>query len=263
MIGLTRSYRYAPDSGIHALAEAVRTGDRVRALALLADERHTDVSLHRPSRGELSPVLRQQVVQGFKPFLSASNPEEALRLFARFRVLCAHRAGPEGSERLNRRIEETLRAAELIHSPAEFYRGRPIGITHNDYGLNLFNGDVGVWVQRNGEGAFFLDPGGRPRLVPLARLPAHELVYAMSVHKSQGSEFERVALCLPSGSSPVLSREWLYTAITRARAELHIFATPEAVAEAIDRPLRRTSGLQDLLASARDAATGTASPPRS
>jgi exodeoxyribonuclease V alpha subunit len=151
-------------------------------------------------------------------------------------------------EHLNQAIARVLRGQRV--RPHENYAGRPILITHNDYGSSLFNGDVGVLCAEKRSGplyACFRTGADSVRRVALGRLPAHESVYAMTVHKSQGSEFERVALVLPEPSSPVLTRELLYTAITRAKSSLSVYGSEAAVRAAIGRHARRSSGLSARL----------------
>jgi exodeoxyribonuclease V alpha subunit len=134
---------------------------------------------------------------------------------------------------------------------AAFYRGRPVLITANDYPLGLFNGDVGIVLpdpEAGGElRAWFLAADGKLRRFLPARLPAHETAFAMTVHKAQGSEFERVLFLLPDRDTPVATRELIYTAITRARAHVELWHRPEMLREAIARRTQRTSGLRDAL----------------
>jgi exodeoxyribonuclease V alpha subunit len=165
------------------------------------------------------------------------------------RVLCAHRRGPFGQLRINAGIEGALRELGLGAGIGERYSGRPLIVTQNDYQARLFNGEVGVLL-RDGEGrllAHFMAEGGAPRAIPLARLPRCETAYALSVHKSQGSEFDDVLLLLPPEPSPLLSRELLYTAITRARKRVIVFGRPEVWAYAVRRSVPRASGLRDAL----------------
>lgn len=174
-----------------------------------------------------------------------------LAAFDRFRVLCAHRSGPFGTAALNRYIEALLHAARRIETRHAWYPGRPVMITRNDYQLRLFNGDVGITLPA-------AEAGGRPRVyfptadggvrgLPPFRLPAHDTVYAMTVHKSQGSEFDEVVLVLPDDHSPVLTRELLYTGLTRARSRTTVCGSEEAVRAAVARRLQRSSGLREAL----------------
>jgi exodeoxyribonuclease V alpha subunit len=262
MVQLTRSYRYGPQSGIGRLARAINEGDSAAALNILASDRYPDVTLVEPPTGASVPRnLQAAVVAGFEAYLRQGTPEEQLRGLEHFRVLCAHRRGPCGVEVVNRQIEDLLAAAGLIEPEGLYYTGRPIIVTRNDYQLNLFNGDVGLLVDAAAGAAdgtrpeagtahrtaVFLGTGGALRRLSPSRLPPHETVYAMSVHKSQGSEFDEVAVLLPPRPSPVLSRELLYTAVTRARHRVTIHATREVVAHAITHRIDRASGLRDAL----------------
>ena len=246
IVQLTHSYRYRADSGIGALARAINEGDVRAALDVL--DAGGDVSLVEPTPdGRLGDHLRRAAIDGFGHYLRAADPAAKLRGLDRFRVLCAHRRGRFGLELVNQQIETALRDADLLDAMA----GRPIIVTRNDYQMQLFNGDVGLVFEAPSPDAppyaMFLGADGTLRQVSVARLPAHEPVFAMSVHKSQGSEFDDVAVLLPDQISPVLSRELLYTAVTRARQKVTLYATREIVAQAIARRIERASGLRERL----------------
>jgi exodeoxyribonuclease V alpha subunit len=166
-------------------------------------------------------------------------------------VLCAHRRGPFGQTAVNLAIEAALREAGLVSGRAERYASRPILITQNDYQARLFNGDVGVLLPDPREPermrAHFAGENGGTRDIAAARLPPHESVYAMSVHKSQGSEFDEVAIVLPPAVSPVLSRELLYTAVTRARSRVTLYAGRGVLEHCVVNAVQRASGLRDAL----------------
>jgi exodeoxyribonuclease V alpha subunit len=250
-VHLDKSYRYREEGGIGALARAVNRGDAGAALGLLQSETtmpYGEVALcsldeQRPLRGPLGGT----VLDGFSAYLATADPVERLERLARFRVLCVHRRGPLGAETMNNAVEHHLAAAGVLTPDAAFYDGRPVLITHNDYQLGLFNGDVGV-VCRNGtrvrvafaasQEVRWIDPG---------RLPSHETVFAMTVHKSQGSEFDRVALLLPSAVSPILTRELVYTGLSRARERIDVYGSAHVLREAIGRRIERASGLRELL----------------
>jgi exodeoxyribonuclease V alpha subunit len=184
-----------------------------------------------------------------------------LQAHAGFQLLCAVRQGTWGVEGMNRRIEGLLRAQGLIAPAGIWYAGRPVMVTANDYGLGLMNGDIGVTLAMPA-----LDPEGRPtrtlraafptgdgsgrvRWIQPSRLPRLETVYAMTVHKAQGSEFNHAALLLPDRESPILTRELLYTAITRARRWFTLLEPRAGVLEqAIQRRVLRGSGLGEALA---------------
>ncbi|MBN2125552.1 MAG: ATP-binding domain-containing protein, partial [Deltaproteobacteria bacterium] len=185
-------------------------------------------------------------------FVGCRDPLESFRILDGFRILCALREGPWGVAAFNVLVERILRKEGLIGSEkGPWYAGRPILVTRNDYSLHLFNGDVGVLLPdpaSQGElRAHFPGPGGILRRFHPARLPEHETVYAMTVHKSQGSEFARVLLVLPDRDSPVLTRELLYTGITRARERVEIRGKKEVFQVAVSRGIERRSGLRDAL----------------
>jgi exodeoxyribonuclease V alpha subunit len=167
-------------------------------------------------------------------------------------VLCALRRGPDGAWAWNAAIEARLtRAVPGFRTDRTWYVGRPILVTENDYGVRLYNGDVGVVLadpdQPERRVAAFPTADGSVRMLGTARLPACETTFAMTIHKSQGSQFAHAVVVLPAVSSPVLSRELLYTAVTRASERTTLLATDATVREALSRPVQRASGLQRRL----------------
>ncbi|MGH8271163.1 MAG: exodeoxyribonuclease V subunit alpha [Gammaproteobacteria bacterium] len=177
----------------------------------------------------------------FKPVLNAASAGDALTQLNRFRLLAAERKGTFGVEGLNARVGSLLG----VHAADAWYRGRPVLITENDYELELFNGDFGIAWPADDKRTMLWTAGtdGELRAIFPARLPAHETCYALTVHKAQGSEFDRVALVLPPRESAVATRELLYTGITRARKGVELWATEPALRTAIARRIRRASGL--------------------
>jgi exodeoxyribonuclease V alpha subunit len=262
VVELTHGHRYASGSGIDRLARAIRAGDAQAALAVLADERHDDVSLCAGSGRGLGDTLRAHVQAGYAPLFEARGAGQRLRALEGFRVLCAHQVGPSGAAELNRAIEAARRRAGRVDARAARYAGQPLGILRNDYALELYNGDVGVLDHPPGEEgsgagellAAFAGPQGQLRWIAPACLPAHELVYAATVHRSQGAEYREVALALGDVDSALLSRELLYTAVTRARERVRIYARPVLVARAVARRVERASGLRGRLWGAAGAA---------
>jgi exodeoxyribonuclease V alpha subunit len=251
IIHLTKSYRFGSGSGIGALCRAVNAGDGHAAVGLLSGA-HPDLGWRRlPPPEKLPGAMRGLVEEGFTEYLQSDDPSESFRCFERFRILCALREGPYGLVALNRAVEGILRERGLIASGGPWYRGRPVMITKNDYNLRLFNGDVGVVLPdpaASGElRVFFLAPEGRVRKLHPLVLPQHETVYALTVHKSQGSEFDRVLLILPDTESRILTRELVYTAISRARARVDVWGNEAVFRNAVSRRIERTSGLQDAL----------------
>jgi exodeoxyribonuclease V alpha subunit len=168
------------------------------------------------------------------------------------RVLCALRRGPQGAQAWNDLIESELRhAVPGFRTDRTWYVGRPILVTENDHGLRLYNGDVGVVLRDPDDPdrrvAVFPATDGSLRQISPARLPACETTFAMTIHKSQGSQFGHAVVVLPDTSSPVLTRELVYTAITRATRATTILARADRLAEAIARPVQRATGLQQRL----------------
>jgi exodeoxyribonuclease V alpha subunit len=240
--------------GIARLADAVRRGDGDAAVAALraapgeitwlaTDVNETEAGLE---------LVRDRVVAAGVSVASAGREGaalEALAALGRFRLLCAHRRGPYGvSDWTSRVVGWLSRELPELDVEQRDYIGRPLLVTENDYELGLYNGDTGVIVEGPGDrAAAAFERGGEVlRFSPL-RLGAVETVYAMTIHKSQGSQFDTAAVLLPPASSRILTRELLYTAVTRARRELVLIGSEEAVRHAIARPVARASGLAERL----------------
>ncbi|MBI3879702.1 MAG: exodeoxyribonuclease V subunit alpha [Verrucomicrobia bacterium] len=209
-----------------------------------------------PAPAGLKTALHATVLANFLPMLREADPAKALAALSRFRILCALREGPLGVANLNRLVEDILAEAGVIEPGTRWYAGRPVLVTRNDHSLKLFNGDLGVVLHDDGGDlcACFGAADGGVKIFPPIRLPEHETVFAMTVHKSQGSEFDEVLLILPDAASPVLSRELLYTGLTRARRSVEIWAGAETLAAATRRPLARESGLGERLRAAPETA---------
>jgi exodeoxyribonuclease V alpha subunit len=172
-------------------------------------------------------------------------------LLYRFRLLCVVREGPFGVNALNNAITRELIRSGYIEDSEEWYPGRPVMLSRNDYQLNLYNGETGIVLphpERSHELAVvFLCSGGDTRWISPARLAHCDTVYAVTVHKSQGSEFQEVILQLPDQRSPVLCRELVYTAITRSRERFTLAGEDGIFDAAVSHPMGRSSGLNDLL----------------
>ncbi len=250
IVQLEHSYRYGDATDIAALARAIRRGDAASAIGLLESGEHASIALVEQDGGAFVRVA----VEGYRACLEADDPRTALAAYEGFRVLCPLRRGPQGLETVNPVIEQALRRAGLLGGRGRWYRGRPVLVTRNDYQLQLFNGDAGLVLPSpehdGGLRAFFLSSTGHEAGAPLpsvapSRLPAHETAFAMSVHKSQGSEFDEVVVLLPGRASPLLTRELLYTAVSRARKKVTVFGSREIVARAVEARIDRASGLRE------------------
>jgi exodeoxyribonuclease V alpha subunit len=244
---LQTSHRFGRE--INRLAEAVRDGDPDRALALLAAG-GDHVELVDAADAEVLAGVRDRLVRHalrLREAAAAGDAAEAIAVLDHHRLLCAHRDGPWGIGHWNRLVERAL--AEHTGLPVgggwgqEWYAGRPLLLTSNDYGLDLFNGDTGV-VVASGDGvrAAIAVPRGH-RDLPTSRLSDVETMHAMTVHKSQGSQAAEVTVLLPPDDSRLLTRELLYTALTRAERKVTVVATADAVRLAVQRPAQRASGL--------------------
>ncbi len=262
IVVLRRVHRFGGD--IARLAEAVRGGDADAALEVLeggsgdvhdgqaGEVQWLPVDVAKvPTAGALRTVRAAAVDAGRRVTEAARDgrARAAIEALGGFRLLCAHRRGPHGVSTWMGQVESWL-AAEIdgFAAGGTWYVGRPLLVTENDYGLRLYNGDTGVVVAADGDRvtAVFERRGQLLELGP-TRLSAVDTVYAMTVHKSQGSQFDTVAVLLPDPASPILTRELLYTAVTRARRRLILAGTAAAVRAAIGRPIARASGLRNRL----------------
>jgi exodeoxyribonuclease V alpha subunit len=241
---------------IAGFARAVQAGDADAALAeLAAEESNVDwlrLDPSDPATAEQLDLIRDRAVESGRLVIEAAREGDAataLDALEGFRLLCAHRRGPEGVWAWTANIERWLEMeVEGFNGREGWYLGRPLIVTENDYSLDLFNGDIGVVVKgavRPMEAAFRRGDSVLP--VSTARLAAVDTVYAMTVHKSQGSQFKVVAFMLPSADSRILTRELLYTAVTRARERLILVGTEDLIRSAIERPISRASGLRQAL----------------
>jgi exodeoxyribonuclease V alpha subunit len=242
--------RFEGDSTIAALADAVRTGDATRALELL-EEGATDLRWVRPDDGEqLAMVTGELVGVGEELVVAATRGDgpAALDAAGRVKVLAATRRGPNGMAEWTGRIEQGVaRLVADFHPDRRWHVGRPVLVTANDRVNGVFNGDTGVAVQGEEAMEVALTSGDVLRRLAPSRLDRVETWWAMTIHKSQGSEFPHAVVALPEHQSPILTRELLYTAVTRARQRLTVVAGEEAVRQAIARPLARASGLRSRL----------------
>jgi exodeoxyribonuclease V alpha subunit len=280
IVKLRRSYRFDAESGIGQLADAVNRGD-VEAVRAIRTEGRSGLAWLELQAGDAA--LRKLVLEGgYRDYLQRvadMPPADAglpafdtwaravLKTYAGFQLLCAVRRGPHGVEGLNRRIAALLHAQKLIAEPREWYLGRPVMVTQNDYALGLMNGDVGITLalpappdsSEPGKPLLrvaFEDSEGGIRWVLPSRLRQVETVFAMTVHKSQGSEFGHAALLLPAARSAVLTRELVYTGITRARERFTVAlaaGADDVLEHAIRQRIRRAGGPLDPTTRSSDA----------
>lgn len=265
VVWLERNYRFGLESPIGRLSLAIRNGSASAAFEVLRIDPAEDcaAALHEDAHATLAERTVTRLAAGFAPYadalaaaLAAETPDP-LPLFDalnRFRVLCATRSGPRGVDQVNTAMAAQVRRASgvTLAVGAQWFAGRPVMVTRNDYALGLFNGDIGIALPGAGGAlrVYFRTGDGSLRAVSPAALPPHDTAFALTVHKSQGSEFEHAVLMLPSVFSRVLSRELVYTAITRARERVEVIGTRAVLAQAIATPTQRDSGLAARIAEA-------------
>ncbi|WP_265520222.1 exodeoxyribonuclease V subunit alpha [Oerskovia flava] len=254
VVRLRTVHRQDSDSAILPLAEAIRRGEADTVLDLLRAQ-HTSVEFFETPDGEpdepaLAAVRGDAVAAGglLVAAARAGDAPGALAALAQHRVMVAHRRGPAGRNRWAAQVEAWVE--EVTDRPATdtpWVAGRPLLVTTNAPDVGLYNGDTGVLVaEGDGVVAVFGDPDA-PVRVRTHRLPPVESVHAMTVHRAQGSQFRRVTLLLPPATSPLLTRELLYTAVTRAQDAVRVVGSEAAVRAAVGHPVRRASGLREPL----------------
>ncbi len=247
---LTHSYRFAGGGAIGRLATAVQQGD-VHGVERLLDD--PPEGLAWVNNEDFEGMLRA-LTSGYEAYwaqvAAGAEPHVLFRALQQFRVLCPQRQGAQGVEAIHARYEHRLQGGKP-DSADRFYRGRAVMMTRNDYGLQLYNGDLGIaWPatpERTDLRLFIPQTSGDFRQVSLNRLPHFEPAYAMTVHKSQGSEFEHLLLWLPPQAAPFITRELLYTAITRAKSRITLWGSRETLINALTRVQNRLSGLRQKL----------------
>lgn len=259
---LNVSYRFNAQSGIGQLAKAVNEADVATVNAVLAQS-WQDVSFFSLTSSHHESVLAQ-IVAGYQHYLTVmtqpvseytsveQKAAQVLQAFNQYRVLCALRENEFGVSGLNSQIEQALKKqGYLVHEEETWYAGRPVLITRNDYGLALYNGDVGICLWDEQQPArlkvYFELPDGRIKAVLPNAVPEHETAYAMTIHKSQGSEFNAVCLILPPQPAQVLTKELVYTGITRAKQHLLLYANEAILHQAVTTKIQRASGLVQRL----------------
>ncbi|MCH8497218.1 MAG: exodeoxyribonuclease V subunit alpha [Marinobacter sp.] len=239
---LRRSRRFDGEGGIGRLANAVLNGAAVESMAIL----HSGLAdLHWIEDDRFSSVLANWVEAYYRPIPQFEDVPAAFEALAQFRILSPVRNGPRGVDAINRMV-----VARVNPTGKSFFRGQPIMITRNQYELGLYNGDIGlIWPDDQGQLMAWFPEGEDFRPMAPGRLPEHETVYAMTIHKTQGSEFTRVAMVLPESPHPMLSRELLYTGMTRAKTYLEICGSETVWCGGVEQQVLRHSGLALRLAS--------------
>ncbi len=265
---LQKSYRFDANSGVGQLAGAINSGQLSR-YRTIEDSDFKDINrteLSESSYHQLFTQIAKEYARYLQPIHQASTQvaesmdEAAMQQWARLRIaefqtcrlLCALREGEFGVVRANQRIEQHLVRKRLIQNDETWYVGRPIMVTQNDHNLGLFNGDIGLCMMDFSSPeprlrVYFELPDGSIKAVLPSRVPAHETAFAMTIHKSQGSEFESTYMLLPQEYTPLLTRELVYTGVTRAKHNLYLYASTAVIEQAIRTPTQRASGLARVI----------------
>ncbi|NHV27933.1 AAA family ATPase [Burkholderia sp. D-99] len=256
VVWLERNYRFGLDSPIGRLSLAIRSGDVQAALDALPADDTAAASFHDDAGESLASSTLERLARRFGAYLDAlrdalaapvPDPLPLFDALNRFRILCATRSGLRGAEHVNALVAAHVRHAARVPLAvgAHWFTGRPIMVTRNDYALGLFNGDIGIALP-DAHGVlrvWFRRADGTARAVSPAALPPHETAFALTVHKSQGSEFDEAALVLPASFGRVLTRELVYTAVTRARTRVQVIGPRRVLAQAVATRTQRDSGL--------------------
>ncbi|KFL51619.1 exodeoxyribonuclease V subunit alpha [Burkholderia pyrrocinia] len=256
VVWLERNYRFGLDSPIGRLSLAIRRGDVQAALDALPADDAAAASFHDDAGESLASSTVERLARRFGAYLDAlrdalaapvPDPLPLFDALNRFRILCATRSGLRGAEHVNALVAAHVRHAARVPLAvgAHWFTGRPIMVTRNDYALGLFNGDIGIALP-DAHGVlrvWFRRADGTARAVSPAALPPHETAFALTVHKSQGSEFDEAALVLPASFGRVLTRELVYTAVTRARTRVQVIGPRRVLVQAVATRTQRDSGL--------------------
>src|SRR5699024_2137470 len=245
----TKSYRFDEHSGIGRLAQHINDGKAALSLKVLTDPTEGELSFYEPDDFSIfRQLLKQKVDKYYRQLQNEFSPAQAFDILEQFRILAAHRKGPWGVGYINKLIEQMLREGEREAGFRTWYAGKPVIVNTNDYTLELYNGDIGLCLPNAaGELRIFFKTEDHFKEILPGRLPSYSTAYALTIHKSQGSEFNRLLLILPSTYSRIVSRELIYTAITRARTGIEVVGTEKSLREGIKTKLQRTSGLSERL----------------
>ena len=265
VVRLVKSHRFGENSGIGQLAKQVKAGQVAQCLSLLKNEQFTDINWYQPTQTSPQTVASEilktlitkllPIYQQYTQAIQQGDLHQAFKYLYQQQVLCAQKSGYWGVTQLNALIESELHKQGLIDNSKDFYIGRPVMLSKNDHQLKLFNGDVGIVMPDPNNASltkvWFVTPEGDLRGLLPSRLPSLETLYAMTIHKSQGSEFESVYLCLPpitaNNQGRGLNRELIYTGLTRAKTYFMLFGESKALSLSLGQQCVRGSGLAGRL----------------
>ena len=252
VVELNQNFRFGNDSSLFLACEAIKSGDPAEALSIVESENQELKLTPLPTPQKLAVALETSITSHFINITKSDSPEEAIKLIEQETVLTPVRNGSFGVDGLNKTIELTIRSKLKIAKQVTHFSGQPILITENSYSQRLFNGDLGILFASPDRPddlfAYFKDSKEEElKRFPISALPKFELAYALTVHKSQGSEYIKVTFIIPPIKSPLLTRELLYTAISRSRQSVEIWGSKEDLSLAIESQTTRTSGILDTM----------------
>ena len=247
IVCLRKNWRFDQHSGIGKLATAVNRGESKKTFNILENKKYNDINLLSPNN-----LTVKQFISSWQYYLQALKTKTSIadlfNAFNQFRILTALRKGKMGCHNLNTQLEKQLSQQNQLDTSKQWYHGRPIMITENSYRTGLFNGDIGITqIDHTGQvKVWFQTNEGEKAFAPV-RLPQYETTWVMTIHKSQGSEFERVLMILPPEDSHILTRQLIYTGITRAKKQLEIIADPAILNLGIKRKTAQATQIRSIL----------------
>ncbi len=245
---LTHNFRSSNQGGIQSLAQAINSNNPDEVEQILKDGCYPDVVFEKiEEKNGVETVLKPYILDGYEPLQNAQNDETAVSFLDSFRILCAHNFGDTGTLQVNHVCEKILRSKGNFGIQKQPFRS-VVMVKANDYQKGLFNGDTGITTEQdNTHTVLFPTFDGKVKQFRYTDLPGHEMAFAITVHKSQGSEFGTVLLIIPEKISPVMTRQLLYTGVTRAKNKVVILGRMEVVKAAVGLNTKRNSGIEDHL----------------
>lgn len=252
---LKQNYRFHQSSGVGQLANSIKLGDYNQSLSILTSKTYTDLNYSQITKEIDYISMITNCAKKYHEYLHIlkNKPMSIIKIIKKFneyKILCALKNGVFGIKKLNFYIEHSLNHAGLIKfNQTELYIGKPIMILHNDPSLGVYNGDIGILLpnSQNNLSAYFLDPINEIKVIQINQLPLYETCFAITIHKAQGSEFKNISIILPNEYTPILTRELIYTAVTRTHQYLSLYSTKDILINSIKNPTKRYSGLFDKI----------------
>lgn len=243
IVFLTKSYRFEEGSGIQKLAESINKGDSEQVISLLEANKYPDIKWLPNTPENISYITKAFGVHHYRKYAD-ETPQRMQKTANEKKILCAIRRSSVGVDSINNRIESEIKREAGFLQNEKWYHGRPIMATKNDPATRIKNGEIGLYDSKNSTIRF--EGEQNPEISP-ARIQHYEPAFAITVHKSQGSEFEDVAILLPNEMNSILSKEILYTSVTRARRNTLVVANKEILKQTVEHSVHRKSGVKQKI----------------